>query len=54
MATPLHSSDWLTNKNTLVQLVPKNEEAQAILRNSNACVTLEKCLNNSNNLSLMK
>ena len=34
MATPLHSSDWFTDKNTLVQLVPKNEEAQTILRNS--------------------
>ena len=40
MATPLHSSDWLTDKNTLVQLVPKNEEAQAILRNSSNMWTI--------------
>ena len=40
MATPLHSSDWLTDKNTLVQLVPKNEEAQAILWNSSNMWTI--------------
>ena len=34
MLTPLRSNDWLYDKNTLVQLIPKNEAAKRIIKNA--------------------
>ena len=33
MITPLRSNNWLHGQNTLVQLIPKNEAAEHILKN---------------------
>ena len=34
MITPLRSNNWLHGQNTLVQLIPKNEAAEHILKNA--------------------
>ena len=34
MLLPLRSNNWLYDKNTLVQLIPKNEAAKRIIKNT--------------------